>query len=80
MKRGLFVIVILFLLLAGCAAKDEQTSGAMEEMTESHGHGDVKITKHFDESLTMLTDKNLFSLEMVIPAKRTFKMTTMINP
>jgi len=70
MKRGLFVIVILFLLLAGCAAKDEQTSGAMEEMTESHGHGDVKITKHFDESLTMLTDKNLFSLEMVIPAKQ----------
>jgi len=70
MKRGLFVIVILFLLLAGCAAKDEQTSGAMEEMTESHGHGDVKVTKHFDESLTMLTDKNLFSLEMVIPAKQ----------
>jgi len=70
MKRGLFVIVVLFLLLAGCAAKDEQTSGAMEEMTESHGHGDVKITKHFDESLTMLTDKNLFSLEMVIPAKQ----------
>jgi hypothetical protein len=70
MKRGLFVIVILFLLLAGCAAKDEQTSGAMEEMTESHGHGDVRITKHFDESLTMLTDKNLFSLEMVIPAKQ----------
>ena len=70
MKRGLFVIVILFLLLAGCAAKDEQTSGAMEEMTESHGHGDVKITKHFDESLTMLTDKNLFSLEMVVPAKQ----------
>jgi hypothetical protein len=70
MKRGLFVIVVLFLLLAGCAAKDEQTSGAMEEMTESHGHGDVKITKHFDESLTMLTDKKLFSLEMVIPAKQ----------
>lgn len=70
MKRGLFVIIVLFLLLAGCAAKDEQTSGAMEEMTESHGHGDVKITKHFDESLTMLTDKNLFSLEMVIPAKQ----------
>lgn len=70
MKRGLFVIVVLFLLLAGCAAKDEQTSGAMEEMTESHGHGDVKVTKHFDESLTMLTDKNLFSLEMVIPAKQ----------
>jgi hypothetical protein len=70
MKRGLFVIVVLFLLLAGCAAKDEQTSGAMEEMTESHGHGDVKVTKHFDESLTMLTDKNLFSLEMVVPAKQ----------
>lgn len=70
MKRGLFVIVVLFLLLAGCAAKDEQTSGAMEEMTESHGHGDVKVTKHFDESLTILTDKNLFSLEMVVPAKQ----------
>lgn len=70
MKRGLFVIVVLFLLLAGCAAKEEQTSGPMEEMAEGHGHGDVKVTKHFDESLTMLTEKNLYSLELVVPGKQ----------
>jgi hypothetical protein len=70
MKRGLFVIIVLFLLLAGCAAKEEQTSGPMQEMVEGHGHGDVKVTKHFDESLTMLTDKNLYSLELVVPGKQ----------
>jgi len=71
MKRGLFFIVALFLLMAGCAVKEQQdASGPMEGMEEGHGHGDVKVTKHFDESLTKLTDKNLYSLEMVIPAKQ----------
>jgi hypothetical protein len=70
MKRGLFVNVVLILLLAACTAKVEQPSGPMEGMAQGHGHGDVKVTKHFDESLTMLSDNNLFSLEMVVPGKQ----------
>jgi len=84
MRRVLFIIGILFFLLIGCAAQKEQTAGHMEKMTEDtghaeagqmeemaaeHGHGDVKVTKHFDESLTKLTDNNLYSLELVIPDK-----------
>ncbi len=70
MKRLLLVFVALFFLLSGCAAREDQMAGhsaEMEGMTEGHGHGDVKVTKHFDESLTKLTDNNLYSLELVIP-------------
>ncbi len=70
MKRLLLVFVALFFLLSGCAAMEDQMAGhsaEMEGMTEGHGHGDVKVTKHFDESLTKLTDNNLYSLELVIP-------------
>jgi len=70
MKRLLLVFVALIFLLSGCAAREDQMAGhsaEMEGMTEGHGHGDVKVTKHFDDSLTKLTDNNLFSLELVIP-------------
>jgi hypothetical protein len=77
MKRLLLVFVALFILLPGCAAKEDQmkedqmaghpAEGA--EMTEGHGHGDVNVTKHFEDSLTKLTDNNLYSLEIVIPEK-----------
>jgi len=70
MKRGMFVIFALFLLLGGCATTEEYTAGQMEGMSKGHGHGDVKITKHFDDSLTKLTDNNLYSLELVIPEKQ----------
>jgi len=72
MKRLLIVFVARFFLLSGCAAREDQMAGQpaeMEGMTEGHGHGDVKVTKHFDESLTKLTDNNLYSLELVIPDK-----------
>ena len=69
MKRILFVIVALFFFLPGCAAQKEQTAGHMEGMAEGHGHEDVKITRHFDDSLTKLTDNKLYSLELVIPEK-----------
>jgi len=90
MRKMLLVAVALFILLTGCAAKEEQTvepmegmaagqgqmdvkeeqaAGEMMEMNEGHGHGDVSVTKHFDESLTKLTENNLYSLELVIPAK-----------
>ena len=70
MKRLLLVFVALIFLLSGCAAREDQMAGhsaEMEGMTEGHGHGDVKVTKHFDDSLTKLTDNNLYSLELVIP-------------
>ena len=84
MKRILIIVGVMCFVLAGCAAKEEQTAGHMEgmagspgqvevgqmkEMAADHGHGDVKVTKHFDESLTKLTDNNLYSLELVIPDK-----------
>ena len=109
MKRILLVAGMLFFLLAGCAAKDEQTTGwyenfkkqqqmkemtaeqgqmeaghaqetaaeqgrmeagQMQEMAAEQGHGDAKATKHFDESLTKLTDHKVYSLEMVVPDKQ----------
>ena len=77
MKRLLFVLVALFFLLSGCVAKEDQIKEDqmaghktdMAEMTEGHEHGDVKVTKHFDDSLTKLTDNNLYSVELVIPDK-----------
>ena len=69
MKRVLITAVAMIFILAGCAAKEEQTAGHGGTMAEGHGHGDVKVTKHFDDSLTKLTDKGLYSLELVIPEK-----------
>jgi hypothetical protein len=69
MKRILLVVGTICFLLAGCAVKEEQTAGQMEDMAEGHGHGDVKVTRHYDESLTRLTDNNVYSLELVIPDK-----------
>ena len=69
MKRVLITAVAILFLLAGCAAKEEQSAGHNGTMTEGHGHGDVKVTKHFDDSLTKLTDKGMYSLELVIPEK-----------
>ncbi len=68
MKRILVLIVALFILLPGCAVKQDTTGEHMDGAGE-HGHGDVKITRHFDNSLTKLTDNNLYSLELVIPEK-----------
>jgi hypothetical protein len=69
MKKVLITAVAMIFLLAGCAAKEEQTAGHQDTMAEGHGHGDAKVTKHFDDSLTKLTDKGLYSLELVIPEK-----------
>jgi len=72
MKRLLLVFVALFLMLPGCGAKEDQMAGQSAEMggmTEGREHEDVKMTKHFDDSLTKMTDNNLFSLELVIPDK-----------
>jgi hypothetical protein len=69
MKRVLITAVAMIFLLAGCAAKEEKAAEHHGAMTEGHGHGDAKVTKHFDDSLTKLTDKGLYSLELVIPEK-----------
>jgi hypothetical protein len=94
MKRILLIVGIMFFLLAGCAAKEEQTTGwydkfknqqqmqemeaeqghmeagQMKEMEAEQGHGEIKVSKHFDESLTKFTDNNLYSLELVVPDKQ----------
>jgi len=69
MRRILLVVVVLIFLLMGCAAKEEPMTGHNEGMTEGHGHGDAKVTQHFEDSLTKLTDNKLYSLELVIPDK-----------
>jgi hypothetical protein len=69
MRKIIPVIVASIFLLIGCAAKDEPMTGNNEGMTEDHGHSATKVTKHFDDSLTKLTDSNLYSLELVIPNK-----------
>ena len=69
MRRILLVVIASISLLIGCAATNEPMTGHNEGMTEGHGHGDAKITQHFDDSLTKLTDNNLYSLELVIPNK-----------
>ncbi len=70
MKRILLGAFVCIFLLAGCAAKEEQTAGHDADMSEGHGHGDVKVTQHFDDSLTKLTDNKMYSLELVIPEKQ----------
>lgn len=69
MKKILLGAVALIFLIVGCAAKEEQTTGHHPGMPEGLGHADIKVTKHFEESLTKLTDNNLYSLELVIPEK-----------
>ena len=69
MRKILLVVVALIFLLVGCAAKEEPMTDHQGGMEEGHGHGDAKVTKHFDDSMTKLTDNNLYSLELVIPSK-----------
>jgi hypothetical protein len=69
MRRILLVVVVSIFLMMGCVATDKTMTGNNEAMTEGHGHSDAKVTKHFDDSLTKLTDNNLYSLELVVPGK-----------
>ena len=69
MRRIQLVIIASFFLLVSCATTDKPMTGSQDGMQEGHGHGDAKITKHFDDSLTKLTDKHKYSLELVIPDK-----------
>ena len=69
MERIMLVVVVSVFLMMGCVATDKTMTGNNEAMTEGHGHSDAKVTRHFDESLTKLTDNNLYSLELVVPGK-----------
>jgi hypothetical protein len=69
MRRILLVLVAATFLLIGCAAKDDSMTGQHEGAAKGHGHSETKVTKHFDDSMTKLTDNNLYSLELVIPNK-----------
>ena len=46
-----------------------ENQGQMGTMAEEQPPGEVKVTKRFADSLAKQTDNNLYSLEMVIPAK-----------
>ena len=75
MNKMLLTFIVLFLLLGGCAASqnavvDDQMmehQADRSEMGTGHGHEDATVTKHFESSVTKLTDNNLYSLELVIP-------------
>jgi hypothetical protein len=78
MNRLLLITVVTIFLLAGCTPKETQMnenqmagqSIEMAQMTDGHQHeGEVKTTKHFEDSLMKTTDINLYTLEMVIPEK-----------
>jgi hypothetical protein len=69
MRRILLVVVVSVFLMMGCVATDKTMTVNNEAMTEGHVHSDAKVTKHFDDSLTKLTDNNLYSLELVVPGK-----------
>ena len=69
MKRFLLVVLASVLLLLGCVTTEKNMSGDNDGMAEGHGHAAAKITQHFDDSLTKLTDNDLYSLELVIPGK-----------
>jgi hypothetical protein len=69
MQKTLLSVVASLFLLIGCAAQQQPMTGQGEEAGTAHGHGDTKITKHFDDSLTKLTDNKLYSLELVIADK-----------
>ena len=69
MRKILLIVVASIFLLMGCVTTDKTMTGNNEGMTEGHGHGDAKVTKHFDDSLTKLTENNSYSLELVIPGE-----------
>ena len=69
MRRFMLLVFAAIFLLMGCAVKDDSMTGQHEGMSEGHGHSGAKVTKHFDDSMTKLTDNNLYSLELVIPNK-----------
>lgn len=70
MKSTLLLAVALFFLLMGCAVKEDPMVSHDGGMSGGHDHGGAKVTKHFDDSMTKLTDNGLYSLELVIPAKK----------
>jgi hypothetical protein len=60
---------VLLFLTTGCASQDKQDADNMQGKMDAQGHQDAKITRHYDDSLTKLTDNKLYSLEMVVPEK-----------
>ena len=69
MKKTLSLLTASLLLLIGCAAQQEPMTGHHGAADTAPGHADTKVTKHFDDSLTRLTDNKLYSLELVLPEK-----------
>ena len=64
MKSILLVVFMIFFLFAGCA-----TDGTIQSPSVAK----TKFTKHFDDSLFKVTEKELFSVE-IITDKKEFKI------
>jgi len=60
MKSIFLVVFMTFFLFAGCA-----TNGT----SQSPGVAKTKFTKHFDDSLFKITEKELFSVEIITDKK-----------
>ncbi len=70
MKKTVLVIVsVLFLMTAGCLAQEAPSGDTMKGMKQGQSQVEATISKHYDDSLTKMTDNKLYTLEMVIPEK-----------
>jgi plastocyanin len=59
MRTFIAALCMVFFLLSGSGFADEE-----------HGEHSTKFTKHHDDSRLIVTEKGLFSVEMIIPQKR----------
>ncbi len=69
---GKGIIVLLTLLLTGCAAGNQM----VQQEHAAVDHHQAEFAKHFEDSTLQFTEKGMFGVEMVIPDK---KLSTGIN-
>jgi len=68
MKKIILVVAsVLFIFTTGCGAQEQKNMNSMGEGTNRE---DARMSNHYDDSLKKLTDRKLYSLEMVIPEKQ----------
>ncbi len=65
--KKLLVVLFSFLFFNSCTPHGNMSPGGHQ--AQPH-HADAKVTKHFEGSHVSLTDKGLYSIELVVPAKQ----------
>jgi hypothetical protein len=55
------IVIMLTILLASCASTTQRT-----RMDEKHAHEHGEFTKHYEKSLFKISDKGMYSVEMVL--------------